>query len=814
MLGSAKRDIFNLGDPLMTAALHFFVAQLETKRGLFDAAWHHIRAGRSVLGGQENLWLEGMAAIDASCVCYLTSNFDDALSEARAALEKAQSSGHALTRRASLANLGHLYLALGDYRSAEQCLRDSLKMSSQGSASETAILDGLAQIRLVNHELGECHVLLDSITSGPEKPGHQGLYDWLWSSVTRTHLLLREQRGGEAWTAAGRALSLISDESDRTLSAQLRLLKAEAAAMLGKLDEAAALIYRASSGHDEPSVELLAEIARATGVAVARSGDPSAASVHFDRAARILATVGNLCARSLVLQSWTDAIGRPLPAGPAQTAVAGPDAGAGGPGAVPGHAEMTSAPELVPVAGSAAVVEGAAALLDFAGYPELLGYELLALMRETGCAAETVLVAGAPARREVLAHSGCEPERAAALAAARRAPFRLALGTWHSRSIDLVATPATSVASRATLIAIEKIVRSALWMHKARRDERERAALWPIDAAGEDGQGVFAGEGMSAVLADARRIAPTNIPVLVTGETGTGKEVVARLIHRASTRADKPFVPVNCVAVPRDILDSQLFGYRRGAFTGATADSPGIIRAAAGGSLFLDEIGEIGPDVQPKLLRFLESGEIHPLGEPRPTRADVRIIASTNANLERLVAEGRFREDLFYRLNVVRLRLPPLRERREEIPSFVEHFLRLYGEEFHKGHLRVADETMEYLLLYGWPGNVRELANEMRRLVAMAEAGAVLMPEHLRGEITAGRRTIPVAERRPASTEVVVRLDQPLSATFEHVERAAISYALKMSGGRLDRAARMLRVSRKGLYLKRQRLARHDAPSS
>jgi two-component system response regulator AtoC len=144
----------------------------------------------------------------------------------------------------------------------------------------------------------------------------------------------------------------------------------------------------------------------------------------------------------------------------------------------------------------------------------------------------------------------------------------------------------------------------------------------------------------------------------------------------------------------------------------------------------------------------------------------------------------------------------------------VEHFLRLYGEEFHKGHLRVADETMEYLLLYGWPGNVRELANEIRRLVAMAEAGAVLMPEHLRGEITAGRRTIPVADRRPASTEVVVRLDQPLSATFEHVERAAISYALKMSGGRLDQAARMLRVSRKGLYLKRQRLARHDAPSS
>jgi len=584
--------------------------------------------------------------------------------------------------------------------------------------------------------------------------------------------------------------------------------------MLGKPDEAAALIYRASSGHDDPSVELLAEIARVTGVAVARSGDPSLANVHFDRAARVLAAVGNLCARSLVLQSWTNATGRPLPPGSAQAALPGPNAGAAVPDVTPAPIQAPSAQEPLPTVGPAGVLERAAALLDFAGYPELLGHELLALMSETGCATEAVLVAGTPARHEVLAHSGCDAVRAAALAGARRAPLRLALGTWHARSIDLIATPAAGVASRATLVALEKIVRSALWMHKARRDERERAALWPIDAAGEDGQGIFAGQGMSAVLADARRIAPTNIPILITGETGTGKEVVARLIHRASTRADKPFVPVNCVAVPRDILDSQLFGYRRGAFTGAVADSPGIIRAAVGGSLFLDEIGEIGPDVQPKLLRFLESGEIHPLGEPRPTRVEVRIIASTNANLERLVAEGRFREDLYYRLNVVHLRLPPLRERREEIPSFVEHFLRLHGEEFHKGQLRVADETMEYLLLYAWPGNVRELANEVRRLVAMAESGAVLMPEHLKGEITAGRRTVSLAERQPASTEVVVRLDQPLAAILEHAERTAIGYALKMSGGRLDRAARMLRISRKGLYLKRQRLARHDAHST
>jgi DNA-binding NtrC family response regulator len=270
-------------------------------------------------------------------------------------------------------------------------------------------------------------------------------------------------------------------------------------------------------------------------------------------------------------------------------------------------------------------------------------------------------------------------------------------------------------------------------------------------------------------------------------------------------------VPFNCTAVPRELVDSQLFGYRRGAFTGAHADFPGIIRAAAGGTLFLDEIGDLGSDVQPKLLRFLESGEILPLGESRPTTINVRVIASTNAHLEALVKEGRFREDLYYRLNVIKLEVPPLRERREEIPPLVEHYLKRYGVENQNEQLRIAEETMEYLLLYRWPGNVRELANEMRRLAALAERSAILMPEHLKPEIVAARRTMPAAPRRPGPTEVVVRMDQPLSAAVEHLERAMILQALAASAGRLCPAALALGLSRKGLYLKRQRLGLQDA---
>jgi hydrogenase-4 transcriptional activator len=254
------------------------------------------------------------------------------------------------------------------------------------------------------------------------------------------------------------------------------------------------------------------------------------------------------------------------------------------------------------------------------------------------------------------------------------------------------------------------------------------------------------------------------------------------------------------------MIDAQLFGHRRGAFTGATEHAPGVIRAAAGGTLFLDEIGEAPLDIQPKLLRFLESGEIHPVGEPQPARVDVRVVAATNVDLDAAVSSGRFREDLFYRLNIVRLHLPALRERRAEIPVFAQHFLRKQARELGKGNLRLAEETMEYLLLYRWPGNVRQLANEMRRMAALAETDAVLMPEHLSSDIVASRRTVPASERTLDSNEVVVRLDQPLAAAAEHLERAMIPYALKLSGGRVEDAAQMLGLSRKGLYLKRMRL--------
>ena len=392
---------------------------------------------------------------------------------------------------------------------------------------------------------------------------------------------------------------------------------------------------------------------------------------------------------------------------------------------------------------------------------------------------------------------------------ARDSIVTIPLGDELGTSYELEVEPANDSSARITLLAIQRLVASARTLHAAQLAESERSAIWPDPLPEQQLGFVCASESMLDLMRITRRVASSIITVLITGETGTGKELLARAVHQCSPRSTARFIPFNCSAVTRDMLESQLFGYRRGAFTGAQEAFPGVIRGAAGGTLFLDEIGEIGLDVQPKLLRFLESSEVHPLGESSPVTVDVRVVAATNADLDRLMAEGKFREDLFYRLNVVKLTIPPLRERREEIPLLLDHFLERTMKEAGKTGIRIGESTSEFLLLYAWPGNVRELANEVRRVVALAESGSVVMPEHLSSKIAATRRTVPVAERPLEPTELVVRRDQPLNAAVEHVERALIQDALR-STANVELAAKRLGLSRKGLYLKRQRLKIDD----
>jgi DNA-binding NtrC family response regulator len=246
-----------------------------------------------------------------------------------------------------------------------------------------------------------------------------------------------------------------------------------------------------------------------------------------------------------------------------------------------------------------------------------------------------------------------------------------------------------------------------------------------------------------------------------------------------------------------------LFGHRRGSFTGAITDQQGLIRSAVGGTLFLDEIGDLPLDIQPKLLRFLEQGEIMPIGETRPQAVDVRVLAATNADLEQRVSEGKFREDLYYRLSVIRIHVPPLRERREEIPHLTTFFLREASDRLGKSDVHLSPATLDLFATYWWPGNVRQLRNEIQRAVAMSRPGAIIGPEHLSPDLSApaGSGSFHVGH----SARTMPRLSS-LAAAVERVERDLIGATLEHTHGNVSETARVLGLTRRGLYLKMRRL--------
>ena len=325
--------------------------------------------------------------------------------------------------------------------------------------------------------------------------------------------------------------------------------------------------------------------------------------------------------------------------------------------------------------------------------------------------------------------------------------------------------------------------------------EENRSLKAQIRKNFDPGQVVFKSAVFKNVFALAHKVAPSDAGVLILGESGTGKELIASTLHYASRRREQRYLTVNCAALTETLLESQLFGHVKGAFTGAVATQRGLVEEADRGTLFLDEIGDISPALQAKLLRVLQEKEFMPVGATRVKHADVRFVAATNRDLEAEVAAGRFREDLYYRLNVVTLRLPPLRERREDIPPLVEHFLGRFAP---RGGLRVSPEALARLQAYDWPGNVRELENVMEMAVIFADGG-VIGPDQLPGK---------VAEERPAAFSLP---REQLSLAI--VERMYIEQVYRQTRFHKVRTAQILDISRKTLDRKLRQYHIDNAPA-
>jgi len=310
-----------------------------------------------------------------------------------------------------------------------------------------------------------------------------------------------------------------------------------------------------------------------------------------------------------------------------------------------------------------------------------------------------------------------------------------------------------------------------------------------------------------AVLAQAAKVAPKETTVLLSGESGTGKEVVAQLIHRGSRRSAGPFVALNCAALPEALLESELFGYEKGAFTGAVSARAGRLEQAAGGTLFLDEVGEMSPAVQAKFLRVLQEREFQRLGGTRMLKADVRVIAATNRDLKVAMTQGAFREDLYYRLHVFAIHLPPLRERQEDILPLLEHFMEELGPAvIGRPAAGISREAREHFLAYGWPGNVRELRNAVERALVLCEGG-LINPEHLpwRVETSKHAALIPLAAPTHSAAPPVTGEFPAQGVDLEAMERTLIERALKQTGRNKSKAARLLGLSRGKLYTRMER---------
>ncbi len=360
-------------------------------------------------------------------------------------------------------------------------------------------------------------------------------------------------------------------------------------------------------------------------------------------------------------------------------------------------------------------------------------------------------------------------------------------GVFRERDLDILALLSQSASqafSHARLVAR---------LRAAEESQRNENVFLKRRAKGINFDGII-GESsqMKKLFEQLRKVVDTRVTVLIEGETGTGKELVASAVHYWSNRAEALFIAQNCAAMPENLLESELFGHKRGAFTGATDDKKGLFELADGGTLFLDEVGEMPLALQAKLLRVLQEGEIRPLGSGTTRRVNVRIVAATNRNLEKEVAEGRFREDLYYRLKVFPLTVPPLRERRDDIPLLSAHFLERYVKEFGRSVQGFSQEAMELVCAYKWPGNVRELENEIQRLVIQADDGGLIEAEHVSPRIRQVENLIDKVHPRKGT----------LKQMMGQVERWILRQALKEHDNNKSQTAKTLGITREGLHKK------------
>ncbi len=823
------------------AEAYFGVALADTHEGNYAGGLENFEQALKLVGDHPASYLLGKIYANMAGTCWFLKRPQEGIRYLEKAISYYERTDHKSSAADGYNNLGINLLLIGQWDRAQEALERALALASEVDERDNKvpmILDSLGELHMLRGDLDDAKSHLERAVALATENGNKWYAGQALRTLGRCYLAMDD--APNALAQGQQALVLAEIIGDRQAICESRLLLSEAHLRHHQLDESAAELHQVTEKVTDSPADLgfAGEAQRLAGLLALAQSDAPAAAQHFGSSVSVFDMLGDRyrAARANFELGRAYALTQPNRAMEQLTRACNTFRELGA------RIDLARAEEAIDQLDQTTVipyVEQSALtqlltlrLAEAVASRELLLRELAAIMRQE-TSAQRILITeeGEHHHPRVVISHGCTPAEGARIAEdldqldsdERREHY----SKKHDAAITVLkssnAPPAIlyiSPRSRAKLpggMSIELLLRVVgLGMDVCALRAGQQKGTGPQQPDELAGSSLMPGfihssPAMTRLVEEVHKIRSSDVTVLVTGESGTGKELVARAIHAISTRRSRVFVPFNCTAVPKELSEGYLFGYRRGSFTGAVTDSQGVIRTASGGTLFLDEIGDLPLDLQPKLLRFLQEGEIQPLGEQRPIKVDVRIIAATNRDLEEMVAQGRFREDLYYRLNVIRLRVPPLRERRSEIPTIVNYYINHYSSKFGRKDIQITAQSVDLLMVGDWPGNVRQLCNEIQRIVARSEDGTTITPEQLSPELK--RTSSPVSPPAPVATlgSTVSSQHITLADALAEVERRMISAALLKHGGNISRAARELGLTRRGLYLK---LERHSLSAS
>ena len=818
---------------------YFGVGVADIHEGNYESGLENLEQALKLIGDRPAAHLLGRTYANMAGACWFLKRPQEGIDHLKKAITYYERTDHKTNAADGYNNLGINLILIGQWDRAQEALERALSLAKEvdeRGAKVPMILDSLGELHMLRGDLDTAKEYLTQAVALATENGNK----WYAGQALRTlgRCCVAREDPATALDTAKEALALAEQIGDRQAICESRLIAAEAHLQSGEFDECAADLQRVNEATTDSATDLgfTGESHRLGGMLNMAQGDAGAAAQHFGSSVSIFDLLGDRYRAARAHLELGRAYNKILPerAGEHLSRALNTFRELGA------KIDLARAEEELKVLARATPERSqeqsaltqllTLRLAEAVASRELLLRELAAVMRqETGAQRVIITERGEHQEPRVVVAMGCTPADSMTIAVELNELHDEADRQKYSRKhdVELIALKSSNAPpalmflaprNRSTLpkgIALEPLLRvvelgmdvcalragASKGAGHENADELAGTSLMPGF--------IHSSPAMTQLVEEVHKIRSSDVTVLVTGESGTGKELVARAIHAISSRRAKVFVPFNCTAVPKELSEGYLFGYRRGAFTGAVSDSQGVIRTAAGGTLFLDEVGDLPLDVQPKLLRFLQEGEIQPLGEQRPSKVDVRIIAATNTDLEEMVAQGRFREDLYYRLNVIRLRVPPLRERRSEIPTIVNYYVNHYSAKFGRKDIQITPQAVDLLMVSDWPGNVRQLCNEIQRTVARAEDGAVITPEQLSPELkrTSSPTAPSAASIAAMSSSSDLQSTGTLAEALAEVERRMIADALRRHSGNISRAARELGLTRRGLYLK---LERHE----